>query len=244
MDFSSISRRNRLLGKILRFPLDLIPHGTVMPILQGVLKGQKWIVGASLHSCWLGSYELQKQEIVARHVQLGDVFYDIGANVGFYSLLAARLVGEMGHVYSFEPLPQNVAFIHRHIALNHLRNITVYEFALANHQGIAHFQRGDRDSMGKLADSGEIEVQVSSLDYLIDKERLRAPSVLKIDVEGAEYEVLKGASQLLIRDRPLIFLATHGAEVEKLCRDFLTGLNYRLDTFPSVDYGGEFIAYG
>ncbi len=244
MDFSSISRRSRLLGRILRFPLDLIPEGTVVPVLQGVLKGQKWVVGASLHSCWLGSYELQKQGIVASLVKPGATFYDIGANVGFYTLLAARLVGETGQIYSFEPLPQNIAFIHRHIALNQLKNVKVYEMALANHEGTACFQRGVRDSMGKLADSGDIEVQVLSLDNLITRDQLRAPDVLKIDVEGAEYEVLQGASQMLSQHKPLIFLATHGPEVEKQCRDFLLSLNYRLETFPSVDYGGEFIAYG
>jgi len=59
MNFSAISNKN-IFGKILRFPLRFIPTKVVVPILQGTLKGKKWIVGSSNHGCWLGSYEYEK----------------------------------------------------------------------------------------------------------------------------------------------------------------------------------------
>src|SRR5664280_711279 len=89
MNFSGISGRT-FIGKALRFPLSLIPSGTQMPILQGPLHGKRWIVGASNHGCWLGSYEAAKQKKITEFVRPGMVCWDVGANVGFYTLLFAE----------------------------------------------------------------------------------------------------------------------------------------------------------
>ena len=82
MNFSSISDRS-LLGKALRAPLKFIPTELVVPILQGRLKGKKWVNGSSNHGCWLGSYELGKQLIFSATIKEGSVVFDLGANVGF-----------------------------------------------------------------------------------------------------------------------------------------------------------------
>jgi hypothetical protein len=95
VDFSSISAQNRI-GKLLRFPLRFIPAETTLPILQGMLRGSKWISNSSTNGCWLGSYEYTKQKIMARTIQPGKVVYDVGAHVGFYTLLTAKLVGKLG----------------------------------------------------------------------------------------------------------------------------------------------------
>jgi len=79
-----------------------------VPILQGPLRGKKWIVGSQRHAFWLGGYEPHLQRLIAREVKPGEIFYDVGANVGFYSLLASVLVGP-GKVFAFEQLPANVA---------------------------------------------------------------------------------------------------------------------------------------
>lgn len=242
MDFSSISRRNRTVGRILRLPLDLIPKDAVVPVMQGVLKGKRWIVGASLHACWLGSYEMQKQHIVADALKPGDVFYDIGANVGFYALIAAQAVGAAGHVYTFEPFPRNIPYIQKHVALNQLTNVTIFEMAIADKEGVAHFQEGLRHTNGRIDDSGTLEVRVASLDGLIAHEGLRLPTVLKIDVEGGELAVLQGARKLLTEHKPLIFLATHSPDLHTSCATLLKEFGYQLEEFPSVDQGGELIA--
>src|SRR5262245_24459731 len=116
LDFSAITRRSKLLGRICRIPLNLIPKGTVVPIMQGPLRGKRWVVSQSLHSFWLGSYEVDKQKLMAQHIKLGDIFYDIGANVGFYTLFAAQFVRKNGHVYSFEPFPEVACLVEKHIA--------------------------------------------------------------------------------------------------------------------------------
>ena len=79
-----------------------------IPIFQGKLRGKKWIVGSGEHGYWLGSYEMDKRLAFEKEILPDSVIYDIGANVGFYSLLAAEMTGEKGHVYAFEPLPRNI----------------------------------------------------------------------------------------------------------------------------------------
>ena len=73
-----------------------------MPILTGRLRGHKWIVGLGVHSCWIGSYESEKQGVFAQVTHPGETVFDLGVNVGFYTLLAFELVGAIGHVYAFE----------------------------------------------------------------------------------------------------------------------------------------------
>src|SRR4030095_2658449 len=100
-----------MLGKRLRLPTRFIPSDARVRILQGPLRGKKWIAGSSTHGCWVGSFEYEKQLAFRRAVSRGDVVYDLGAHVGFYTLLPSVLAGEAGHVYSFEPLAANAAIL-------------------------------------------------------------------------------------------------------------------------------------
>ncbi len=244
MNFSAISNKNAV-GKLLRYPLRLIPNKTKVPILQGRLKGQKWIVGASVHGCWLGSYEHEKQVFMERHVKEGTVFFDVGANVGFYTLLASLLVGSQGRVISFEPVPQNLAFLKEHIRLNSITNATVIEAAVADFDGTTSFAKGANRSEGHIDANGEFEVKAISLDQLISSNQIPAPDYLKIDVEGAEMMALSGASQMLEEFHPSIFLATHGAEIHQQCCRFLASIGYALQAIDrgSVEKTDEIFAY-
>ena len=121
----SKSAFNSPLGKLLRLPLKLIPGKTVLPILQGPLKGKRWIKGSSINGCWLGTYELDKQVLFSKYIKHGMTVYDVGANVGLYSLLSSVLAGKEGKVFSFEPLPENISYLKKHIKLNNLTNVKV-----------------------------------------------------------------------------------------------------------------------
>src|SRR3989442_1960320 len=114
MIFPDVSERT-ILGRALRFPLKLIPSDASIPILKGPLGGKGWIAGSSIHRCWLGYYEPAKQRAFSAAIESGDVVYDLGANVGLYSLLASFLVGPRGRVFSFEPVPRNLSFLRRHL---------------------------------------------------------------------------------------------------------------------------------
>ena len=216
------------MGRILRQPLKLIPASARVPIIQGKLRGTRWIVGSSNHGCWLGSYEQEKQELFAASLREKDVVYDIGANVGFYTLLASGCVGDAGRVYAFEPLPRNISFLKAHLNLNSIQNVQVFELALSDLNGEGTFDEASNCSMGRLSNSGSLKVPTATIDTLIAERRIAGPSVIKIDVEGAEAKVLKGARSMLEQHRPRIFLATHGPEVHEECCEFLQSLSYQL----------------
>lgn len=235
MNFSKITKavpRRTWLGKLIRLPLDVIPTGTVVPILQGRLRGKRWVVGSSLHTCWLGGYEWETQRVFGQIVKPGDTVFDVGAHVGFYALLASVLVGPAGRVFAFEPLPENIAYLKRHIALNRLENVAVIEAAVSNHSGAASFKRGEGGvrGTGRLsAIDGDIQVNVIRLDDLVASGQASPPGVIKIDVEGAGFGVLDGARTLLARARPVIFWETHNPEERQAAWDLLVPLGYELD---------------
>ena len=228
MDFSKISYRS-FFGRLVRLPLRLIPKRAALPILQGQLRGKKWVVGSGEHGYWLGSYELVKRQAFEREIIPEMVVYDIGANVGFYSLLAAHLVGSAGKVYAFEPLHRNVDYIRQHAALNHFSNIHVFEMAVADRDGEALFDPGASIATGHLSDSGTVRVRQVSLDGLLDKGEIEPPNAMKVDVEGAEHAVLTGAQGLIDAYRPLIFLDTHGREAHKATLAFLQDFGYQFE---------------
>lgn len=209
IDFSAVGDASSM-GRLLRYPLRALPKSTVMPVLQGPLRGARWVSGSSNHGCWLGSYEREKQVELARALTPGSVFFDIGANVGFYTLLGSKLVGPTGRVHAFEPLPNNLAALRRHMALNACSNVFVHDVAVSDRNGEARFSIADSNAMGHLAESGELAVRTVALDDFALNDGQRTPTCLKIDVEGAEGQVLRGAARLLRTARPLVFLATHG----------------------------------
>lgn len=242
-NLSGISNET-LIGKILRAPLRLIPRTAVLPILQGPLRGKKWATGSGSHGCWLGSYEYHKQKALQHELKTGDVVYDVGANVGFYTLLASVLVGETGHVYSFEPFPENLRDLRRHLEMNHVNNCTVVDAAVSSADGEAVFDPSDDRCTGRLAAKGVLRVRTLALDGLVSRKEIRPPKVMKIDIEGAELECLRGASDLIQESHPIIFLATHGREIHSACIEILAKWNYRLTSLDEqpIEMSNELIA--
>jgi FkbM family methyltransferase len=224
-NFSDLNT-NRCIGKLLRSPLHLLPKHMTVRIWQGKLRGKKWIVGSSTHGCWLGSYEADKQQLVVKTVKPGTVFFDVGAHVGFYTLLASSLVEECGKVFAFEPFPRNIEYVEKHLKLNCVHNVTLFTAAVSDYVGKARFQAGPSSSMGQLSENGGLVVDLVSLDGLFAKGAIPLPDYVKIDVEGAELSVLAGARRILTLGHPTIFLATHGAAVHSSCVSLLGSLGY------------------
>ncbi len=221
-----------LMGKMLRFPLRFVPDE--MRILRGKSRGKKWIVRSASHSLWLGIFEPEERSVFESTVPNGGILFDIGANVGFYALLASVLVGD-GKVFAFEPLPHNLLYLKTHLRLNRITNVTVIEAAVSEHGGTAKFEEGANPSTSHISARGEIEVRVVALDELISRGELPPPDYMKIDVEGAEFSVLGGAAATLREHQPAILLATHGREVHERCCRFLSALEYRIE--PLLDNG-------
>lgn len=226
IDFSAVSR-STAFGRAIRWPLRLIPRQMDLPILQGPLKGKRWISGSANHGCWLGSYESTKQSAISSVVRPGMVCWDIGANAGFYTLLFAELVGSNGHVYSFEPAPLNVQHLARHVEMNACSNVGIFPCAVGDVDGEVSFDLGPDAHMGKIDENGQLRVSCRKIATLLSENQLLPPDVIKIDVEGAEADVLRGAEGLLDR-RPIIFLATHGAHVHQQCLKLLSEKGYNI----------------
>lgn len=228
MNFSGISDKT-CIGRLLRWPLQYLPRDLAVPIVQGTLKGQKWIVGSSTHGCWLGSYEFEKQELFVKTILPSNVVFDIGANVGFYTILASRLVREHGYVCAFEPLPRNLDYLKKHIQLNQCKNVRVFPVAVGDNSGPGCFEEGGDSSTGRLSlSSSGMAVSVVSLDDLFSRGEIPLPDCVKIDIEGAELQALLGARVMLQARHPIIFLATHGDNVHQQCCRYLADLGYQL----------------
>jgi FkbM family methyltransferase len=195
-----------------------------------------------------GNLETSVQEAMLRHLGRGDVFYDVGANLGFFALLGARMVGEAGKVYAFEAAPDNAEAIRTNAEINALTNVEVIAKAVAARAGTGRLQVVDDQSWSKLEDYGEhpftervIEVELVAIDELLTAGELRPPALVKIDVEGAELAVLEGMRETIERHRPAIICELHGTHAEFV--SFMSGCGYRLinleGTIPVAEEGAS-----
>jgi FkbM family methyltransferase len=147
-----------------------------------------------------GEYEPQICDELRARLKPGSIFLDIGANIGYLSLYAARLVGPKGKVISFEPNPSAYSMLRRNLSLNKFENVTTFQLGLSNGPGEAslYLTQGNSGSASLRSGSGEaITINLEAYDYLAREAGWPAPDVVKIDVEGAEVRVLQGMEDLL-----------------------------------------------
>lgn len=162
----------------------------------------------------LGTAEPDVQDFIAQNLSAGDVFYDVGAHVGFFTLLGARLVGSTGRVYSFEPSPENLIILRHNIKLNHLQQVDIVEAAVTDRTGRADLILGMSSDNSRLGDAraitgSSIRVRTISLDDAVQRHGFSPPSLVKIDAEGAEADVLRGMAQTVERHRPIVVCEVH-----------------------------------
>lgn len=194
-----------------------------------------------------GSYDAELFSFLERVDCSEKVFYDIGSHVGYHSLMFAKLCGPAGQVYAFEPNPTNAKRIRQNLSLNpDLGNITVHEIAVSDNSGQMTFLSSS-DIEGGTSSGGFIDgaatlwsrtdyvektgyqestVTTNTIDSLIAKEGLKAPDILKIDVEGAEALVLKGADHTLSTVKPLIIVEFHSIIATYASMDILVSHHY------------------
>ncbi len=163
-----------------------------------------------------GTLEPPVQEALRRLLAPGAVFLDIGANVGFFTILGARLVGPEGRVIAFEPVPACARAVARNIALNDFSHAEVREEAVGAASGTARLLVVGEASWSHLASTGrhadvreEIDVTVCSIDELVAAGSIPPPDVLKLDTEGAELQALEGMRATIAAHRPAIVCELH-----------------------------------
>jgi len=183
-----------------------------------------------------GEVERASQATLAQRIRPGSVFYDLGANIGLFSLLAARLVGNAGKIFSFEPDHEIAQRLTRNIRQNNLANITVVEAGAWSSSGMQDFTPADLSSpdrgvgtfVPKDTSTPGTRIRCVALDdFSIDAP---PPDAIKCDVEGAEVEVLLGARNLLRTHRPWILCEMHSGSNDRASRDFLSKFGYSFET--------------
>jgi FkbM family methyltransferase len=239
---SRVGARYPWIKRRLNWYRDMLRHQDGI-IQHGAAKGLRFNTGSSNIGFLLGSAELESQNALALLVRPGAVVYDIGANVGFLTLIAARLAGSNGRIFAFEPLQENFGLLEHNLQINGLANVISRNIALAAHDGTEDFVVSANATFGGLATAavkvenqvGRIEVQVRRLDSLVEQESLPLPNLIKIDVEGAEERVLEGAMQTIAKAKPVLLIELHGTNTT--ISEKLTKLGY----FPAVAGGAKSI---
>jgi FkbM family methyltransferase len=182
---------------------------------------------------WLRIYELPLQEAIARELSRGEIFYDIGANAGFFTVLAAKLVGSEGRVFAFEPLPENARCIREQIEVNALTQCRLIVKAVTRQSGCIAFALHENNSMAHVDGDGgatdrRMNVDAMTLDEFI-AEGNPPPHFVKMDVEGHEAEVLTGATKLLSSAAaPKFLIELHNAEAAERVSGLLREYDYRI----------------
>jgi FkbM family methyltransferase len=205
----------------------------MVPIRGGPLKGKKLIV-ASGSRFIRGTYEPELTSLFIDLIRPGHIVYDIVAHIGYYTVLSSLLTGESGKVISFEPLPLNVGYLRRHIRANGCKNVKLVQACVGDSSCQGSFDNSRGTGVGHLAVHGTLTVHVISLDDMYQHGELQLPDLMKIDVEGAELMVLKGASSVLADGRPVILLSVHSETLRRECSEFLETAGYRLETFAPM----------
>jgi FkbM family methyltransferase len=178
-----------------------------------------------------GTLEPPVQEALRRLLAPGAVFFDIGANIGFFTILGARLVGPQGRVVAFEPVPACARAVARNIELNGFGQAEIREQAVGARSASARLLVVGEASWSHLASTGrhadvreEIDVAVVSIDELVAAGAIPPPDVLKVDTEGAELQAIEGMRATIERHRPAIVCELHDTNAE-FCA-LMAELNY------------------
>jgi FkbM family methyltransferase len=230
-----LRRAGRVPGvsHLLRAWAEMYREGSVTTIRTGLARGMRWRRHHRyVNGYWIGHYELDLQAVLARELRPGAVFFDAGANAGFFSLAALALVGPAGRCVSIDPDPDNCASIREQQELNRLGNWTVVPAAVADAPGRRVFSRVRPGHVGghlrELRDfelaTEDFEVEAVTLDALA--ERHGPPDFLKIDVEGAEIAALRGAAGLLSGRRPTWLIELHGGDRARQAAALLAEAGY------------------
>lgn len=166
-----------------------------------------------------GSWEPEVVQVIQERVSPGMTVLDIGAQSGYFSLLFSRLVGPQGKVIAFEPLPANFRMLEENVRLNGLGNVTIRQEAVADHSGDMSFEFPSEPTLiaGPLLEGenqGVLTVKGVSLDDIFSVGSVPV-QFIKMDVEGAEEEVLRGALKLLDSSHPDMLIELHNMEKQE-----------------------------
>lgn len=237
--------QKRINGVIFEFHFDLDPLTTLAYHPKLLLNNLKAGLKPVLLQMYYGVYEIGVVNAIKKLLKKGDTFIDVGANIGYMSCIAMGVVGKTGQVHSFEPVPRYFQKLKNLAKANKDYNITVNECALGDERGIAAINVASFVNIGwatmvpsflkKGTKKETIEVPVYRLDRYIKERGISNISLIKIDVEGFEFPVLKGLSDYFenTRHRPAIICEISPPSYKRLgytltqLSEYMRNYNYR-----------------
>ena len=171
--------------------------------------------GLSLAISHYGTYEKSEAKVMEEKIKGGNIVVDVGANIGLHTLNMARIVGNTGQVFAFEPDPSNFKILGKNVKVNNYKNIILEQKAVGDKHGRATLYHADNPGMHRIFPqtkarrglSGQVQVELTSLDkYFIDSNLVDKINFIKIDVEGLEFSVLKGMENILKNNKKIKIL--------------------------------------
>jgi FkbM family methyltransferase len=187
----------------------------------------------------IAAHERAALRALRKIIRHGATVYDIGANLGLFSVPLSRWVGDSGWLYAIEPNPICVYFLRANLENSAARNFTIFPVALSDSTGECRFTLNYGSSMvGASAESlamrkpgQHIQVDADSLDHLLTAWDLRPPDFIKLDIEGAEGTAIQGMMRTISTYKPMLMLELHGRKPAGMVLDALRDVNYRFE-FP------------
>jgi FkbM family methyltransferase len=198
-----------------------------VPIMGGPLKGKKWIISTSIKFI-LGKYVERDAAVLLEQVKPAATVYDVGAHIGYFTLLCSSLVGPQGKVIAFEPVPFNLLFLKKHVAINRCHNVTVSGLCVADKIGEDNFDDSKGSATGHLSQQGTLKVRTDSLDHLLAAGVITPPDFIKINAEGAEEQVLRGCQSIIEKYRPGFLVTFHSDDLKNNCIRMLQEHKYQV----------------
>lgn len=199
---------------------------------------------------FLGEYEKPEISFINKILSEGDVFIDIGANIGLFTINASRTVGKKGTVISFEAFSSNFFKLKKHVEINHLTNVNLEHLAISDTEKTLEIYLNNKDQNLGMASSyleyfDTIEkIKATSLDIYTKEKALEKINFIKIDIEGGEYDALSGMKNVLMNYKPILLIEINRETLSKIGKsekdliELLESCTYQLTNKLSLDENG------
>lgn len=216
---------------------DLVSaDGTVVEIQSGPMTGLKLVVSEHVsHAHISGTYELATQRAIDGLVAHGFVCYDLGASIGYLSLLMARKAKQ---IYAFEPAPHAAGELRRHMAANQFENISIIPTPVSDCERTVEFGLTANAYGSRIVDAetngASLKLTTTTLDEFAATHP--APDFIKMDVEGEEDRVLEGARAVLRDKQPLICCELHSEAAARKVQSILSEYGYKITTLDGAPF--------
>lgn len=213
-------------------------------IRRGPLEGMVLDIDLRSQDIVVARYETEVFDIIDRSLRPGAVAFDVGAHLGYLSLLMAKRAGSGGRVVCFEPDPVIIDGLRANLRRNAGKieaSVIPVESAIGSREGRVAFTRGWRTTRGRVSDEdrADLDVAMTTLDRAAV--RFGAPDLVKIDVEGAEMDVLRGGTRLLEEMRPMVVLEAHASSLARDAVGTLEHFDYKCERIAPSDRNETYV---